>query len=148
MDDDEKRKAHIAQLEAIQQEDQRYDLDSHTLAQRMFYDPAGRAIALSEWQVLTQDEALRRVALDEVNGYRVSTVWIGINNNLLAAEPYGTFETMISRDHADKHTYAIWRYSTKQEAAQGHKDIVEFCKTGSLDLDVVDLARIKHDLAE
>ena len=62
----------------------------------------------------------RRVALDEVNGKKISTVFLGIDHNFEEGEPL-LFETMVfGKDEEDCERYSTWK-----EAEEGHKKMVE-----------------------
>lgn len=69
----------------------------------------------------------RRVSDDIVDGQRVSTVFLQLDHNW---EPTGSpilFETMIFGGEYDQD---MWRYSTWQEAKEGHDKIVHCLKHG------------------
>lgn len=69
----------------------------------------------------------RRVAQDEINGARVSTVWLGTDHNLADGKPY-LLETMIFKD---KESIYCQRYSTWQEAEEGHKKAIQWVLYGA-----------------
>lgn len=65
----------------------------------------------------------RRIGLDKVNGYRISTVWLGLDHSFMNGKPL-IFETMVFKGDS----YAeldMERYSTEQEAKEGHLRMVE-----------------------
>lgn len=74
-------------------------------------------------------DANRRVAYDEIEGYRISTVFLAIDHSF-GGEPRW-FETMIFGldDTADLYCK---RYATWQDAVAGHADAVQKVKTGEL----------------
>ena len=76
----------------------------------------------------------RHVGDDTINGYRVSTVFIGIchNFNPCSGVPI-VFETMIFE--GDRSDIYIERYSTWKEAEEGHKRAVEWVKNGCNEYD-------------
>ena len=69
-----------------------------------------------------------RIGLDEFDGVKVSTVWLGLDHNLgLHGEKPLIFETMIfGGDHSED----CYRYSTKEEALDGHNTVVENLRNG------------------
>jgi|SRR5580698_2169976 hypothetical protein len=66
------------------------------------------------------------IGLDHVGDERVSTVWLGLNHNWMPGPPL-IFETMIFG-----HTYDGYqrRYSTKEQAAEAHRQIVANLRLG------------------
>lgn len=75
------------------------------------------------WQVEHPDGC--RVAADDVNGTRVSTVFISMMNFLNSNMPLTTrryFETMVFRDES---AVVADRYDTWDEAEKGHAMVVE-----------------------
>lgn len=68
------------------------------------------------------EAADRHVALTELDGVKVSTVFLGIDHNLSygAKQPI-LFETMI---FGGEHDEACWRCSTWQEAEAQHERVV------------------------
>jgi hypothetical protein len=84
---------------------------THPLA----YDRAGLPITLAEWSALHAIPDYLRVALDEVNGMQVSTVWMGLNYQWDG--PPLTFETMVFGGDVE----FCARYSTEQQALDGHE---------------------------
>jgi len=97
-------------------------------------DKSVRLCTLEEWGL--QLEEMRRndskhVSDTEVNGKRVSTVWIGINHNFLGNGKPLIFETMIF-DNDNNSCYEIYcdRYSTWDEALAGHEKAVQWVLDG------------------
>jgi hypothetical protein len=83
------------------------------------YARDGREISVGTWMVLMNDKEYSRVAYDELYGYEVSTVWIGmaLGNQI--------FETMVfARDESDPGHHDTYRYSTEAEALAGHDEVV------------------------
>jgi hypothetical protein len=83
------------------------------------YARDGREISVGTWTVLMNDDEYKRVAFDELYGYEVSTVWIGIGlGNQI-------FETMVfARDESDPGHNDCYRYQTEVEALTGHDEVV------------------------
>jgi hypothetical protein len=84
-----------------------------------------------EWERWYSDFNKRRVALDEFDGIRVSTVFLGIDHNFRFVGPEQEripvlFETMVFGGPMDQE----WcdRYCTWDEAEAGHKEMVERVK--------------------
>jgi hypothetical protein len=76
---------------------------------------------LMEWALAY--EKTYRVALDDLGGVIVSTVFLGIDHNIVRGGDPKLFETMVCTDIAgwdEQHRYFIW-----EEAIEGHKRIVE-----------------------
>ena len=88
----------------------------------MFYNKDGNIIELEDWKNMFEDN--RRIRLTYLpNGYRISTVWLGLDYNFGIGSPF-IFETMVFKDDS-------WmdldckRYSTEEEAIKGHKMLVK-----------------------
>lgn len=76
---------------------------------------------LMEWAT-AYEEGDRRVALDNIEGNEVSTVFLGLDMNHSGIGAPHLFETMVFLEGPD---YGIMdRYSTWEEAEEGHKRIV------------------------
>jgi hypothetical protein len=86
------------------------------------YDRAGRPISLMEWVALFGDSEGRRVGYDELYGYQVSTVWLGIDHNFGAGPPL-IFETMVFGPEGG-FDVDCRRYSTEDQARTGHEDML------------------------
>ena len=89
------------------------------------YDRKGNKISLKQWGEYTTDHTYKRVGYYEVNNYRVSTVWIGIDMRLGSNDgiPPVIFETMIFPESEWSEVYQE-RYSTLEQAQEGHKRAV------------------------
>lgn len=76
------------------------------------------------WAAWFEDRDARRVALAELSGGRVSTVFLGLDHNFMRHGPPLLFETMVFMDDGrgwcDQERYATW-----DEAEAGHKRMVE-----------------------
>ena len=69
----------------------------------------------------------RRVAVETVNDkYRVSTVFLGLDYSFGGDEPV-LYETMVFSNDGSLDDYTR-RYCTKEQAEQGHKEVVEEVK--------------------
>jgi hypothetical protein len=80
----------------------------------LYYDYEGNPIDLATWAQLFNDE--RHLGEDELDGVRVSTVYLGLDHSFGAGPPL-IFETMIFGGTLDGDT---WRYATEAEARAGH----------------------------
>jgi len=63
----------------------------------------------------------RHVGNDTINGYRISTVFLGLDHNFGVGAPL-LFETMVFGDDDEED---MERYATYEEAEEGHKRFVE-----------------------
>jgi len=74
----------------------------------------------ADWMETTRHDGKdrRRVARSEVNGYDISTVFLGLNHAYGEDGPPEIFETMVW-DPAGKEVY-LMRYATWDEAEAGH----------------------------
>ena len=92
-----------------------------------FYDKQGKPLSLMEWAKKFEEIGYKRVGMDITTyGYRVSTVWLGLDHNYSRGKPL-IFETMVFHDKKGKlgHDYNMERYSTLKEAKEGHKKMVK-----------------------
>lgn len=78
-----------------------------------------------EWvnDVYEGDRDLKRVAQTTFGPWWISTVWLGLNHSFSDRHPPLIFETMVF--HGGWDDFWTERYSTIQEAFQGHDRIVE-----------------------
>ena len=79
--------------------------------------------SLEEWAIwFNQADELRRVAFSVIDeGLEVSTIFLGVDHRFIGEGPPLVFETMVFRGGDPQMT---WRYSTWEEAEEGHKSIV------------------------
>lgn len=83
-----------------------------------FYDDSGNPISFDAWIALFEGTPDPHVAEDILDdGTRVSTVWLGLDQSFWGGPPL-IFETMI---FGGKHDQYQERYSTKDQALEGHK---------------------------
>ena len=78
-------------------------------------------VDLWTWARWVEDFENRQIAETETEGFRVSTVFIGINMNWRATGDPILFETMIFGGPLDSEQ---WRYATYAEAERGHDHAV------------------------
>jgi hypothetical protein len=95
-----------------------------------YYDQAGRPISLLEWVMLFEDFEGRRVGHDELYGYEVSTVWLGIDYSWGAGPPL-IFETMVFGPEGG-FDVDCQRYSTEDEARVGHEEMLTLIRATAL----------------
>ena len=69
------------------------------------------------------------LGFDEVKGYLVSTIWIGSNMNYSGVGPPLIFETLIFND---KDSMYCEKYSTWDEAIDGHERAIQWVKNGCM----------------
>lgn len=85
---------------------------------------------LLEWgQFLESSAARRRIARDEVNGFLISTVFIGLDHSF--DNTLDIFETMIFK--GDKSECYCDRYSNWKDAEEGHKKAIAWVKNGCIE---------------
>lgn len=89
---------------------------------------------VTDWADLYEKESgqdKRRVGSDDVNGYHVSTVFLGLDHGHGFTGRPLLFETMVFGD-GEGDGYQT-RCSTWDEAVQMHKDAIEWVKSGCKD---------------
>lgn len=101
----------------------------------MYYDRQGKKISCEEWMEYCNSEEYRVVKQDLVNHRLISTVWVGMDMNIITGSDPLIFETMIFLEqlvdngrtpkNLDKYSQYICRYSTEQQALEGHKMFVD-----------------------
>jgi len=98
-----------------------------------YYDRQGNPISDTlAWAKKYEDEEEKRVAEDTLpDGKWVSTVWLGLDHSFGEGPPL-IFETMVFPKHGDFGELYCARYSTEEEAATGHKKVVQMCLDGEI----------------
>ena len=87
----------------------------------LWYDKAGNPLDdLQLTELRLSDPDYKRVARTQVGKAYVSTVWLGLDHRFGDGPPL-IFETMVFGGKHDQHTD---RYSTEEEAREGHDRIV------------------------
>lgn len=86
-----------------------------------YYDPWGNPIDLWTWSNYSFDPEWKRIGEDIIDGYLISTVWLGLNHGWFQNKIL-IFETMIFRDDGKDNIFQDYqeRYSTLDEARNGH----------------------------
>lgn len=97
----------------------------------MYYDRKGKEMTLMEWGHMCQARDYKIVKQEKIGKYFVSTVWIGVNMEMFRQTPIKIFETMIlipngeeEENQKDDLYFYQERYSTEEEAFQGHEQTV------------------------
>lgn len=93
----------------------------------LYYDKDGKPISMDKWIKSLEDMSYRIIDMYDIGPYHVSTVWLGLNHNVVG-EPIFIFETMIFHqddDETDKLHLFQERYSTLTEAVNGHERAVK-----------------------
>lgn len=88
-----------------------------------YYDFNGNEITLEEWTVLFDDKTKRRVDHTIVHGYRVSTIFLGMNHQWGDGPPL-IYETMVFPPDDWGEVYGE-RHTTWDEAQEAHNRIVK-----------------------
>lgn len=83
-----------------------------------------------EWDKDDKFELLHRVAKDEMNGYEISTVFLGLDHSFDSKKQL-LFETMIFGEGAGDQYQT--RCSTWDEALEMHIKAIEYVKRGCVD---------------
>lgn len=95
----------------------------------LYFDKEGKPMTLMEWAALLVDDEFRRVARTELlNGYTISTVWVGMNANNHPDGPLQTFETAIMK--AGEFLDMYGRSGNLQEAEAMHREAVAWIRGG------------------
>lgn len=89
-------------------------------------DHTYRPATLEEWS--DQFENMERhVAEDIILGKRVSTVWLGLDHAIYGNDPL-VFETMIFSEHSRGDDIYMERYTTWEEALEGHQKAIAWVR--------------------
>jgi hypothetical protein len=78
-----------------------------------------------------RDLAKRRVALSQIEGIEISTVFMVVDRQWRPGGPPLLFETVVRWDNCTQDR-DYWRYSTWEDAVRGHQHIVEAIRSGEL----------------
>jgi len=90
-----------------------------------YYNKQGEKITIEEWCSLFKDRSYKIIKQEELeNGKFVSTVWLGLDYQLEEGEPPLIFETMVFPMEGNWDEEYCERYSTLEEAEEGHRRIV------------------------
>lgn len=90
-----------------------------------YYDKSGNPINMKEWIELKSNKKYHRVGKTILpNGNWISTVWLGLDHSYTDEGSILIFETMVFPPDSFIEL-DMERYTTEQEAIQGHKNMVE-----------------------
>jgi hypothetical protein len=90
------------------------------------YDRKGKPLEGKDFYNLFDNREYRTIAVTHgIADYRVSTVWLGIDHKYGGDGPPIIFETMIFG--TGNLSEMQWRYSTEEQALQGHLEVVSLC---------------------
>jgi len=93
------------------------------------YDRLGNPISLYRWGELRRDLSYLQVARTKLGDLLISTVWLGLDHAFGLRQGPLIFETMVFDESSDSPSLDLGgftdRYSTEQEAMQGHVDTVK-----------------------
>ena len=95
-------------------------------------DKTYRPANLMEWSEQLQRLAkanTRHVGKDIIHGHMVSTVWLGLDHNWFGGKPL-VFETMVFEGDKPGRDIYMNRYTTWQEAEEGHQKAIVWVKSG------------------
>ena len=92
----------------------------------MYFGRDGKPISMREWVDVVQNRPEEKfVAKTELDSGRVvSTVWLGLNHNFGDGPPM-IFETMVFPQQNNWGEEDMERYSTLEEAKEGHERMVD-----------------------
>jgi hypothetical protein len=91
----------------------------------MYFNKQGQPITEESWIHLGGIGEYRVMGDTEINGLRVSTVWLGLNRSYSKKEPPLIFETMIfPKDYWCE--FYQERYCSEAEAIVGHQKAVQW----------------------
>jgi len=96
----------------------------------MYYDREGNQISMDEWINLREDQENRFIDRDVINGFLISTVWIGLDHQFGDGPPL-VFETMVFDQREKENWEDIFckRASTEEQAREAHQEAVHFVQT-------------------
>jgi hypothetical protein len=91
----------------------------------LYYGLEGEPMCSECWQALFSDTKARRIAETTIGEVWISTVWLGLDHAYLGGPPL-IFETMVFSGALDQED--TWRYSTREQALEGHQRVVELVR--------------------
>lgn len=92
---------------------------------KWLFNRQGKPITLEIWSELNQDWNYKVVKKTTTNGFRVSTIWLGMNHQWRDNEEPLIFETMVFPDDDSYDDLFCERYATLEQAEEGHERIVD-----------------------
>lgn len=101
-----------------------------------FADKDGNPINSQQWSILQQDDDYKIIKQEthEIDGvsYFISTVWLGLDHAFFPSPDLHIFETMVFSPDNQVTDYYMERYSTLQQAIDGHQKVVEKVLSGKI----------------
>jgi len=95
-----------------------------------YFDKQGNPIDVEKWATYFENMDYKSIARDVLgDGRVVSTIWLGIDHSYGDSDGPMIFETMIFESEGDFTDLYCDRYSTEQDALDGHKHAVELALT-------------------
>tara|TARA_Y100000310_G_C20447834_1_gene699269 strand:- start:545 stop:853 length:309 start_codon:yes stop_codon:yes gene_type:complete len=92
----------------------------------MYYDKNGKSLEVMEWAKKLEDFDYKCVKKDILkNGIVVSTVWLGLDHNIIEQGSPLIFETMVFPKEGESSELDVDRYSTEEEALNGHQKMID-----------------------
>ena len=88
-----------------------------------YFDRKGNPLSLEEWADLFKDKKYHAVCQEYIGKYYISTIWLGVNYNFYEGDPI-IFETMVFANGSWS-DLDMKRYSTEEEALEGHREMCE-----------------------
>lgn len=111
-------------------EDIRNILERFNSTPRWFDKDGIPILDIGKVEQLLRDDTYKIVSQELIGDYLVSTVWLGLNHSYWKNLPILIFETMIfyQKEAHDELTSFQVRYSTLQEAIEGHKKACDLAR--------------------
>lgn len=99
--------------------------------------PCPDLLQWADWMEAGYKDGSNWIGRDDIQGFRISTVFSGINRNLTADRPAQWFETAVFQSTADGAfssdiIYRQFSYPTRAEAIAGHAVICEKVRSGEI----------------
>ena len=95
--------------------------------ENMYYDRQLQPISLEEFSRLIVQPDEKFVGVAKIGDVRVSTVWLGINHNIMGSRPV-VFELMIFGGEHDEYQE---RFYSEEDAVKRHDEVVASIKAGT-----------------
>jgi hypothetical protein len=86
--------------------------------------PVDDVLTWGKWFERATEDGSRVVGQDEIGGYMISTVFVGVDLNWIDEGPPLLFETMIFGERGSGDDLECRRYATWDDAAAGHAEMV------------------------
>lgn len=113
----------------------KYTLDEIKNRKSLYYDRKGNPIDVMQWANLFESD-YRIVKYDVVEGYDISTIWLGVDHRFYFDERQPKpiiFETMVFSEEKELDFKFTERYSTEEEAVEGHAHKISQIRSWKLD---------------